>query len=236
MTWRKHAPSIATLGNLAAGVTACMLATRGRVEAGALMVLAAVLLDSLDGALARTLSAESDFGAELDSLADVVSFGVAPAVLAGSLLPEEFAGMGWLLLLSLPVCAAVRLARFNLSVDRGEHVGFAGLPSTGAGAGAASAILLHYHLHQIGVFGTGALLPWAMLLLAVLMVSRVPYRHAGQIVGRLGPVPLALVTATFILGSALWQYQYLFAALTWGYALAAPLQVAREKIRAVHHA
>jgi CDP-diacylglycerol--serine O-phosphatidyltransferase len=236
MRMLKHLPCAATLGNLAAGVVACALAARGRPEVGALLLLAAVLLDSLDGALARTLSSTSEFGAELDSLADVVSFGVAPAVLAGSLLPAELSTVGWLLILAFPLCAAWRLARFNLSTGHGEHGEFAGLPSTGAGAAAATAIMLHFRLQEIGFLGTEALLPWALLVLAVLMVSRVPYRHAGHVVGRLHPVLVVALAAAFILGSVFWHHEYLFAALTWGYAVAPPLHVAGEKIRAVRHA
>ena len=224
------------MGNLAAGVTACALATRGRADVAALLLLTAVLLDSLDGALARTLSATSDFGAELDSLADIVSFGVAPAVLAGSLLPEELGAVGWILILVYPLCAAWRLARFNVNSAHSEHGEFAGLPSTGAGAAAATAIMLHLRLQEVGVLGTGALLPWAMLLLALLMVSRVPYRHAGHVVGRLRPAVVALVAVGFILGSVFWHHEYLFVALTWGYALSSPLHAAGERILAVRHA
>lgn len=232
----KRLPCVATLGNLAAGVLACALAVRGHPEVGALMVLAAVLLDSLDGALARTLSASSEFGAQLDSLADVVSFGVAPAVLAGSMLPAELSAAGWLMILAYPLCAAWRLARFNMTAAQSGHGDFVGLPSTGAGAAAATAILLHARLQEMGLRGTGGLLPWALVLLAALMVAHFPYKHAGIVVGRLRPAVAAALAGLFIVGSVVWQYEYLFAALTWGYALSSPLHVAGEKIRAVRHA
>ena len=232
----KCLPCAATLANLAAGVTACAFAVRGHPEAGALLLLVAVLLDSLDGALARTFEATSAFGAELDSLADVVSFGVAPAVLAGSMLPEDMSTAGWMLLLTFPLCAAWRMARFNVIARDADHGEFAGLPSTGAGAAAAAAIMLHAHLQEIGVPGTSTLLPWALVVLAALMVSRVPYRHAGHVVGRLRPSVVAVLAVGFIVGSVFWHHEYLFAALTWGYALASPLHMAGVKIGAVRHA
>ena len=235
MRWLRHLPCAATLGNVAAGVLACGLAVQGHPELAALMILAAVLFDSVDGPLARSLSAESELGAELDSLADIVSFGVAPAVLAGSLLPAGLAREGWLLLLAFPLCAAWRLARFNVARGRQEEGEFSGLPSTGAGAAAATAILLHLRLRELGIGGGGLMLPWALLLLGMLMVSRIRYRHAGLAVARLTP-PVAVALACLIVaGAVLWHYEYLFAALTWGYVAAAPLHVAGRKIRAVRH-
>ncbi|WP_343038749.1 phosphatidylcholine/phosphatidylserine synthase [Skermanella pratensis] len=106
-------PNMLTMLALCAGVTAMRFAIQGRFEAAVVSVMIAAVLDALDGRIARLLNGQSRFGEELDSLSDVVSFGVAPAitlylwVLAGAGTP------GWIAVLAFSVCAALRLARFN---------------------------------------------------------------------------------------------------------------------------
>lgn len=238
MSLTKQVPTWATLGNAAAGFAACSLVVAGRAELAALMVLVAVLLDSLDGALARSLKATSEFGGQLDSLADVMSFGLAPAVLAGSLLPYGAGPLAWGLVVLYPLCATWRLARYNLSHaagDEGEGE-FTGLPSTGAGAAAVTGVMLYLRLLEgKGLVGAG-FLPAMMAVLGLLMVSRIPYKHAGAIISRLRPVVAVLFGAAFVAGTVLWQYEMLFFALMWGYVLYAPLLAAGQKILALRHA
>ncbi len=236
MNLRKHCPTLATLGNAAAGVAACGFAVSGDPVLAALMILAAVLMDALDGVLARSFGATSEFGAELDSLADVISFGVAPAVVVGSLIPEGFGHIGWAMAVGYVLCAVWRLGRFNAERkgEGGQHMEFAGLPSTGSGAAAATAVLLHVRLS--GLFQAHMLLPCVLVLLGALMVSRIPYRHVGVILSRVNPAVAVVTAALFVAGSVYWEYEYLFAALMWTYTLSGPLAVAREKIRAVRHA
>ncbi len=235
--WRQHVPALATLGNAAAGFAACGLAMTGYQELGALMILVAVLFDSLDGALARALEASSDFGVEFDSLADLISFGCAPALLVGSLLPVEAREVGWAIITVYPLCAAWRLARFNAGqAEPGVHGDFVGLPSTGAGAAAATGVMLYCRLSQHGFSISLALLPWMLVALGALMVSHIGYKHAGASVSRLHPTVALLAAAVLILSAVTWQYEYVFAGLVWGYTLSGPLAVAKEKIRAVRHA
>lgn len=238
MNLAQYLPSVATLGNAAAGVLACCFAMNGNPELGALMIVAAVLLDSLDGVLARSFGAETDFGAQLDSLADVVSFGVAPAVLVGSLLPAEGHQIGWIVAVAYALCAAWRLARFNAGHANGVngHSGFVGLPSTGAGAAAATAILMHLRLVEGGVPVSVMALPCVLMVLGALMVSRIPYGHAATILGRLNPVLAGFMAGLFVAGSVLWEYEYLFGALVWTYTFSGPFETAREKVRAARHA
>jgi CDP-diacylglycerol--serine O-phosphatidyltransferase len=235
---KKQLPSIATLSNAGAGFLACAFASVGRPELSALFVLLAVFLDSLDGALARSLDATSELGAELDSLADVISFGVAPAVLVGSLLPAEGRQLGWLMVTAFPMCAAWRLARFNVTArgTEGGHGEFLGLPTTGAGAAAATAVLVHLRAGMPAGDATLAMLPYVMLMLAALMVSSVSYTHVGTILGRLRPSIGALAAAAFALGSILWRYEILFAAAMWAYVVSGPFQLASDKLRALRHA
>ncbi|MHC4592170.1 MAG: CDP-alcohol phosphatidyltransferase family protein [Planctomycetota bacterium] len=234
----QYLPSVATLGNAAAGVLACCFAMNGRPGLGALMIVAAVLLDSLDGVLARSFGADSDFGAQLDSLADVVSFGVAPAVLVGSLLPAAGLHVGWAVAVAYALCAAWRLARFNIgqASEANGHSGFVGLPSTGAGAASATAILMHLRLVECGIPVSVMTLPCVLMLLGALMISRIPYGHAAAILGRLNPVLAGFIAGLFVAGSVLWEFEYLFGALVWTYTFSGPLVTAREKIRAARHA
>jgi CDP-diacylglycerol--serine O-phosphatidyltransferase len=233
----KRSPSVATLGNAAAGLVACGLAVTGRPGLGAIMVLVAVLMDAFDGALARSFDAASDFGAELDSLADCISFGVAPAMLAGRLLSPAILPVGWLLLIAYPLCAIWRLARYNAGLeDADSHREFQGLPTTGAGAAAATAALFYLRLSAGGVVLSDVFLPCVLLLLAVLMVGPITYKHAGAVVSRLSPAAAVSLAALLVAGAALWEYEYTFAALVWGYVASGPLAAVREKIRAVRHA
>lgn len=238
MNLLKLLPSAATLGNATAGFLACGLAASGRPALAALTILVAVLLDSMDGALARSLEAESAIGAELDSLADVISFGVAPAVLAGSLLPGNGSLLVWGLMAVYPLCAVWRLARFNVMQSEGtlEHGAFLGLPTTGAGAAVATLVLLYVRLSPTTDIVSPALLTSAVALLGVLMVSKFSYRHAGALMARLHPAVAAMLAVLFAAASALWDYEFLFAALVWSYVLSAPLLTAGSRIRAVHHA
>lgn len=154
-----------TLGNLAAGVAGPLLAVEGRVEIAAIAILVAAVLDGLDGRIARLLGTTSELGAELDSLSDVVSFGVAPAVLAYLVGLHSWGIAGAAVAIAYSASAAYRLARFNLGTPSGF---FAGLPSTAAGAGVALLVLR-------GVDTASPLVPGSLLAFAVLMVSTLPY-------------------------------------------------------------
>ncbi len=231
-------PSLTTCTNLGAGVFACAFAVEGAVGLGALMIIVAVLLDSVDGALARRLDVASDFGGHLDSLADVISFGVAPAVVVGVLVPEEFEFLGWGLVTLFPVCSAWRLARFNVQSQPSgmEHADFTGLPTTGAGGAAAAAVLVHLSLADQGfTLGVSALPPF-LLLLAFLMVSRFPYKHIGSLLSRI-PLSIALMWCAVLMAAALlWHHEVIFAVVFWAYALSGPAATVGEKIMASHQA
>ncbi len=118
----KSIPNTITCLNIASGSVAIALAFAGNVFGASLAIIAAALFDFLDGAAARALKAYSPIGAELDSLCDVVSFGVAPAALVYTLLPAPASYFA----LAIPVCGALRLARFNVETSKVE--GFIGLP------------------------------------------------------------------------------------------------------------
>ena len=204
----RAAPTLLTLGNLVSGFGSLTMSTRAISEDGArqgrfleyavLLVALAMLFDLLDGRVARLTGLTSRFGAELDSLADVVSFGVAPAALGKVLLglgglPMWAQRAGWAMLALYVAATAVRLARYNVeavSVEDGSISSkgkeyFTGLPSPAAAGLAVSPVLFYCWLIEqqtsssITRLFTMAL-PVLMLALALLMISRVRYLHLGN--------------------------------------------------------
>ena len=110
-------PNMITVLGLSAGATAIRFAMEGRWIAAVLAIIIAAILDGMDGSVARLLKSTSRFGAELDSLADVVSFGVAPGVLIYMWSIKGLGGLGWVIALAFTICCALRLARFNSNLD-----------------------------------------------------------------------------------------------------------------------
>ncbi len=166
-------PNAVTLGNLFCGFLTIIYASSGRFEKAALAIGIAILLDGLDGRVARRLNATSKFGVEFDSFSDLISFGMAPAMLIYQwcfrVPADEF---GVFITFVYAVCAASRLARFNVS-DPNLNL-FTGLPTPGA-AGVVAAVVNYAPQIEPSLMATtfGAVL---MLLLAYLMVSRIEYR------------------------------------------------------------
>lgn len=117
ISFRGIAPNVVTILALIAGMTAIRFAIEGRFEHAVLAVIIAGVFDGLDGSIARLLKSTSKFGAELDSLSDVISFGVAPAIILYIWWLDNLDGNGWVLSLAYVVCQALRLARFNSNLD-----------------------------------------------------------------------------------------------------------------------
>lgn len=162
---RRYIPSAFTLANLYLGLLAVYLVLDGRWRTASFVIILGMFMDGLDGRLARLLDVTSNFGKELDSLADVVTFGVAPSVLLVSLGRTEW--YYHLAAAAFVFCGAIRLARFN-SQPPALTGHFTGLPITAAGGIASTATLYKE-------FYPSYILPAAFIALAVLMVSRVPY-------------------------------------------------------------
>ena len=162
----KNIPNLLTLGNLMLGMLSIIYTMDGRTQTALSLIFIAMLLDGLDGKLALRLNAGSELGKQLDSLADLVSFGVAPAVLLYSLSLQQFALTGLFVTLLFPLAGAYRLARFNLGGKGGAF--FLGLPITIAGGALVS---MGYHSEIMSGWPAISL----TLLLTVLMISRIPY-------------------------------------------------------------
>ena len=133
-------PTLFTLGNLAGGCAAILLTSRGDYFNAALAIVIAGFLDGMDGRVARLAGTDSDFGREFDSLADIVSFGVAPAFLTMQWAMQPLGRFGWSVAFLFIACAATRLARFNIMAVRADARYFAGLPSPPAGGTLAAVV------------------------------------------------------------------------------------------------
>ena len=168
-------PSLFTVGNLFCGYACIMFAMRGDLTTAAPFIGIAFVLDGLDGRIARFTGTTSAFGLEMDSLADVVSFGLAPAVLASAWGLSELGRLGWAAGFLYVTAAAIRLARFNINTDtHTDKRYFIGMPSPAA-AGVPAATIYFYPYPLVGK--TQALAAIAVVIIpAILMVSSIKFR------------------------------------------------------------
>jgi CDP-diacylglycerol--serine O-phosphatidyltransferase len=181
--WTHLLPHLFTTGNLAAGFYAIVKSMDGDYDRAALALVVSGVCDNLDGRLARLADATSRFGVEYDSIADAVSFGVAPAMIAftaGGL--ADLGWTGWVLAFMYTACAALRLARFNVNPAR-WHGRFEGLPSPAAAGTVAASVWFAGFLRESGVpLDLPAVLPGlGAAALGLLMVSPIPYRSFKEV-------------------------------------------------------
>jgi CDP-diacylglycerol--serine O-phosphatidyltransferase len=174
----KLIPNILTMLALCAGLTAIRFGLHGKWEAGVMSILLAAVLDGLDGRVARMLHGTSKFGAELDSLSDFVSFGVAPAMLLYLWTMQSAGSLGWALVLLFSVCCALRLARFNTMIGEPDLPSYAYNFFTGVPAPAAAGLVLLPMIASFQTEGSFFANPAvnAVFLVGVsfLMVSKIP--------------------------------------------------------------
>jgi CDP-diacylglycerol--serine O-phosphatidyltransferase len=273
-------PSLATLGNAVCGFGAMYVASLAAIaietgagsiifrdewtrfwahngfSAAAYLIFLAMVFDALDGRLARFTRHTTDFGGQLDSLADVVSFGAAPAFIALTLfrievldvhhVPFVLARLNWAIGALYFSCAALRLARFNVSNEHGEqhHFSFLGLPSPGAGGSVAAWILMQQDLRWLGsALGGGYtlarhlasiaiyILPVIVLATGLLMVSGIRYTHIvnRHLRGKRSLARLLAVLALLLLLIVWHQYTLALGMLT--YAMLGPVTWAYLKWR-----
>lgn len=262
-------PAAATLGNLICGFLAifcCLLSVRAEyadffavqprvfhprleqlfpthIAAGAYLIVLAMVFDALDGRLARMTRRTSEFGAQLDSLSDIVSFGVAPVVLFITLLLRPAAGgdvnvpdvsrlqfrLGMLATVVYLSGAAIRLARYNAENIRTEAAqkAFCGLPSPGAAAAVVALLALHEHLRYTGFTLWGVNWPcvsrWVIAATAfsvgLLMVSRIDYVHVFNVYVRRKHPPTHLVWLVVIVGLGWYSFELLLVVLALAYVI-----------------
>ena len=199
---RTLVPNLITLLALCAGLTAVRLAIEGKLEFALAAIVLAAVLDGIDGRIARLIKGTSRFGAELDSLADFVNFGVAPALILYFWDLHELRSAGWIAALAFAICAGLRLARFNVSTDDPNRPAwasnfFVGMP---APAGAIT-VLLPIYLYFLGVPQWAPITFLYTLLIAFLMVSRLPVlsgKRLGTRVPREMVLPVFVVVVLFV--------------------------------------
>jgi CDP-diacylglycerol---serine O-phosphatidyltransferase len=167
-------PTLFTVGNMACGFASVINALHDRYELAGWLLLAAGVFDLLDGRIARLTHTTSDFGKEYDSLADVVSFGLAPAILAYQWALRGLGRWGWAAAFLFLVAGSVRLARFNLIASKGDRRFFVGLPIPAGAAALTIPVLLWPQ--ALDVHRWGWVVFCYVLLIAFLMVSTIPYR------------------------------------------------------------
>ena len=192
-------PNLITLLALCAGLTAMRMAIEHNMQLALAAIVFAALLDGIDGRVARLLKGTSRFGAELDSLADFVNFGVAPALILYFWGLHELKSAGWIAALVFAICVALRLARFNVMIDEPNQPYWAGNFFTGIPAPAgAITVLLPIYLDLLGL-PVNLIVVWVAffytLLVALLMVSRLPV-FSGKRVGK--RVPPEMVLPVFV--------------------------------------
>ncbi|VVT15829.1 CDP-diacylglycerol--serine O-phosphatidyltransferase [Rhizobium sp. EC-SD404] len=211
ISFRMMIPTIITVLAICAGLTGIRLAFEGRVEMAVIMVLVAAFLDGVDGRVARLMKSSSRFGAQMDSLADIVNFGVAPALVLYAYLLNQAESFGWIAALIYVLAAALRLARFNVMDERPKAKWqsnyFVGVPAPFG----AMLVLLPVYLGHLGfepgpVFAGAAIIYTA--LIAFLLVSRLPV-YSGKAVGRIRrdlvlPVLIAIAIYVALLMSYIW--------------------------------
>jgi len=167
-------PNLFTLGALFGGFYAIVMATNGRFDLAAVGIFCAMVLDSLDGRVARMTNTQSAFGEQMDSLSDMVSFGAAPALIAYEWALRDLGRWGWFAAFVYCACAALRLARFNVNTAVVDKRYFQGMPSPAAAALVAGFIWLVTDL-EVG----GSAVAWPMFVLALYagltMVTNVPF-------------------------------------------------------------
>jgi CDP-diacylglycerol--serine O-phosphatidyltransferase len=194
-------PNVITLLALCAGLTSIRMSIEGRYDYAIAAIAIAAALDGIDGRLARFLRSSSRFGAELDSLTDFVNFGVAPGILLYTWALDDVRSLGWIAVLIFAICAALRLARFNIALDTADKPEwqsnfFVGVP---APAGAMISLLPVY-MEFVGTphgFWTAPLVLVYTLAIGLLMISRVP-TWSGKLIGRRVPRDQVLPLFVFV--------------------------------------
>jgi CDP-diacylglycerol--serine O-phosphatidyltransferase len=227
-------PNLVTLLALCLGLTAIRFALEDQIEWAVSAIAGAAVLDGLDGRLARALKGTSRFGAELDSLADFVDFGVAPAIVLYVFGLHEMKSLGWFAALIFAIACALRLARFNVMIEDMDQPAwrshfFVGMP---APAGAVVGLLpVYLHFSLFSVPNVRALAPLEIayvLAIAFLMASQIPH-FSGKLIGRVPREYVAVVLFGLAAGVLLLAYfpMEMLVALSLAYLASIPLSIRR---------
>lgn len=224
-------PNLLTTGALFCGFYAVIAGMKGDFYAGAVAVFVAMVLDGLDGRVARLTNTSSAFGAEYDSLADMVSFGVAPALLMFNWALADAGKIGWVAAFLYTACAALRLARFNTQRGVSDSTFFTGLASPAAAAVAAGSVWLG---QEYGLPASETPLWWAhaalLIGLGFLMIAHFPY-FSFKVVRLEARVPFArILIVVGLVGLIALDPPLVLWCLFFVYALSGPVQYLRRNV------
>ncbi|MHC0449709.1 MAG: CDP-diacylglycerol--serine O-phosphatidyltransferase [Candidatus Lariskella arthropodorum] len=224
-------PSIVTMLALCLGITAVRYALDDKFDTAAILIIVASVMDGLDGRLARLLNTTTAFGAQLDSLADLVSFGVAPAIVTylWSLYQIPYKGVGWAVILLFITCAAFRLARFNIS--RSDPKNFSiGVPMPAAACLCITPMILSFQI--LDLHENYWLIAIYMISVGILIASRVPtfvLKHMHIQRNKILPIMLMLTILIILLLIMPW---IVFPILSAAYLISIPFSIiSYKKIR-----
>ena len=180
-------PNIFTLVGVCIGLTSIKFAYDGRFEMAVIAIIVAGIIDGLDGRIARLIGGASKVGKELDSLTDVISFGVAPAFIMYFFIMKDLGRIGWLISLIYVVCVALRLARFNITSNADpswKDNFFEGVPSPAGGILVLMPLIYSFSEIQFFNFNYNVLVPVFFLVISVLLISKIPTYSLKKIVVR----------------------------------------------------
>jgi len=229
-------PRLFTVGNIFCWYYAAISTLRGNYDNAAVAIGLGIVLDALDGRIARLTKTASDFGVQLDSIADVLTFGIAPAMLAFSWGLQSIVGieaniakhvhqLGWLATFAFVVCGALRLARFNIQTKKPPDISskryFVGLPIP-AGAGMIASVV-HFFKEPILLVGSALLWYLLILLVAFLMISTVRYLSFKELDVRKPRPRRALFMTAMLLGLIIFYSEVVLLTLAIIYVSSGPI-------------
>jgi CDP-diacylglycerol---serine O-phosphatidyltransferase len=215
-------PNLFTTANLFCGFYSAIASMKGMYEIAAVAILIAVVLDSLDGRIARMTHTTSRFGGEYDSLCDLVTFGVAPSLLVYNWSLLAYGKWGWLGAFLFCVCGALRLARFNVQIGVIDSRVFNGLPIPGAAAVLATGVLLFYYLGGEGRFSNLSVMI-VVIAHSLFMVSSIKY-YSFKDLNFFSRKPfMSFVLIVLILVIVIAEPQIMMFTFAFGYSLSGPV-------------
>lgn len=204
-------PNMVTIAGLCCGLSAVRFALDGKFETAVALIVAAMVIDGMDGRIARFLNSTSVFGAHLDSLSDFVCFGVSPVVVLYRWKLEAIVGIGWAVVLFFSVCMALRLARFNTNLaaettEPWQKKFFVGVPAPAGAMLALMPLVASFYMDD-GIFNNPKLCALWVAVVAILLASRIPTFAAKKLIIRhewVLPIMLAVGFATVLIIIAPW--------------------------------
>jgi CDP-diacylglycerol---serine O-phosphatidyltransferase len=226
-------PNLFTTASLFSGFYSMIASMKGMYEIAAWTILIAIVLDGLDGRIARMTNTTSKFGAEYDSLSDLVAFGVAPAILAYHWALMSYGKWGWLATFLIVTCGALRLARFNVQIGIIDSKVFNGLPIPAGASVIATTVLLYFKLGGVGQFHHFYILIGTVIV-ALLMVSNIKYYSFKDLNFFARKPFMSFVLIIVILVIVVAEPQIMIFTFCFGYALSGPVWLAYKLARKTH--